>query len=88
MHLFVTTYEHQEQRNLDEAITHLHDLDLCPPNHPSRAAALFNLATANFIECRVNDVSPDLDVPIKLYQEALRLRPRGYADHPFTLRSL
>jgi tetratricopeptide (TPR) repeat protein len=36
----------------------------------------------------VYDSSPDLDVPINLYRDVLRLRPHGHPDHPFTLLSL
>ena len=36
----------------------------------------------------MNDSSPDLDVPINLYRDVLRLRPRGHLDHPSTLLSL
>ena len=81
--------EHQEQRDLDESIRcfeHVHDM--CPPTHPSRAAVLFNLATAKLIHCRVNDSSPDLDAPINLYRDVLCLRPLGHPDHPLTLLSL
>ena len=55
---------------------------------PSYATALFNLATVKLIRCRVNGSSRDLDVPINLYRDVLRLRPHGHPDHPFTLLSL
>ena len=88
-HALIRYRELCEQRDLDESIRYFeHAEDLCPPTHPSRAAVLFNLATAKVIYCRVNDVSPDLDVPINLYRDVLRLRPRGHPDHPFTLLSL
>ena len=81
--------ELQEQPDLDESIRHFeHARDLCPVEHPRRATVLFNLATAKLIYCRVNDVSPNLDVPIDLYRAALRLRPHGHPDRPFTLLSL
>ena len=36
----------------------------------------------------MNDVSPDLDVPINLYWGVLRHRPHGHSDGPFILLSL
>jgi tetratricopeptide (TPR) repeat protein len=88
-HALIRYRELQEQRDLDESIRYFeHAQDLCPPTDPSRATVLFNLATAKLIYCRVNDSSPDLDVPINLYRDVLRLRPRGHPDHPFTLLSL
>ena len=88
-HALIRYRELQEQRDLDESIRYFeHAQDLCPPTHPSRAAVLFNLATAKLIYCRVKDVSPDLEVPINLYRDALHLRPRGHLDHPCTLLSL
>ena len=89
-HLALIRYrELKEQRDLDESISHFeHAQKLCPLENSSRAAVLFNLATAKLIYCRMNDVSPDLDVPIDLYRAALHLRPRDHPDHPFTLLSL
>ena len=77
------------QRDLNESIRYFeHARDQCPQSHPSRASVLFNLATAKLIHCRMNDMTPDLDVPINLYRDALRLRPPGHPDHPLTLLSL
>jgi tetratricopeptide (TPR) repeat protein len=81
--------ELQEEGGLDESIRYFERAqELCPPTHPSRAAVLFNLATVKLIYCRVNDVSPDLDVPINLFRDVLHLRPRGHPDHPSSLLSL
>ena len=78
--------ELQGKRDLDESIRHFeHAQSICPLDHPSRATVLFNLASARWMYCRVNDVSPDLDVLINLYRDTFRLRPRHHPDHPFTL---
>ncbi|KAG1842265.1 TPR-like protein [Suillus subalutaceus] len=47
--------------------------------HPCRPAALFNLATAKFVNCKANGTRPGLGVSITLFQGTLELRP---ADHP------
>ncbi|KAG1796582.1 CHAT domain-containing protein, partial [Suillus variegatus] len=75
----------QNNTDLDQSITHFERaLDLCPVDHPYRPAALFNLATANFISCQANGRYLDLDIPISLFQDALDLRPTGHPDRPTT----
>ncbi|KAG1823180.1 CHAT domain-containing protein [Suillus variegatus] len=75
----------QNSRDLDESTSHFERaLDLCPMDHPYRAAALFNLATAKFIRCQANGAHVDLDIHISLFQEALDLRPTGHPDRPIT----
>ncbi|KAG1791602.1 CHAT domain-containing protein [Suillus plorans] len=48
-------------------------------DHPYHPAALFNLATAEFVSCQADERYLDLDIPITLFQGALDLRA---ADHP------
>ena len=49
-----------------------------------RATALFNLATSEFIRSQVRGTYSQLEVPIKLYEEALELRDSGHPDRPAT----
>ncbi|KAG2342069.1 hypothetical protein BDR05DRAFT_949327 [Suillus weaverae] len=75
----------QNHRDLDQSINHFeHALDICPMDHPCRPAALFNLATAKFVNCQANGTHADLDIPISLFQDALDLRPIGHLDRPVT----
>ncbi|KAG1848060.1 CHAT domain-containing protein [Suillus subalutaceus] len=70
----------QNSSDLDQSINHFECAsDLCPMDHPCCPAALFNLATANFLSCQAEGRHLDLDIPINLFQEALDLRP---SDHP------
>ncbi|KAG2156326.1 CHAT domain-containing protein [Suillus clintonianus] len=72
-------------RDLDQSITHLERAsDLCAIDHPCHPAALFNLASAKFVNCQVNGTYLDLDIPISLFQDALALRPAGHPDRPTT----
>ncbi|OAX31809.1 hypothetical protein K503DRAFT_810411 [Rhizopogon vinicolor AM-OR11-026] len=78
-------YGTQNCRDLGQSIEHFERArDLCPNDHPCRSAALFNLATANFISCQVNGKYLDLDIAISLFQDALDLRPTGHPDRPAT----
>ncbi|KAG1783385.1 CHAT domain-containing protein [Suillus placidus] len=75
----------QNHRDLEQSINHFeHALDICPMNHPCRPAALFNLATAKFVNCQANGTHADLDIPVSLFQDALDLRPTGHLDRPIT----
>ncbi|KAG2136988.1 TPR-like protein [Suillus clintonianus] len=66
-------------------MTHLERAsDLCAIDHPCCPAALFNLASAKFVNCQVNGTYLDLDMPISLFQDALALRPTGHPDRPTT----
>ncbi|OJA20351.1 hypothetical protein AZE42_10538 [Rhizopogon vesiculosus] len=78
-------YRTQNCMDLDQSIKHFECArDLCPNDHPCRSAALFNLATANFISWQVNGKYFDLDTAISLFQGALDLRPIGHPDRPAT----
>ncbi|OAX37690.1 hypothetical protein K503DRAFT_801049 [Rhizopogon vinicolor AM-OR11-026] len=75
----------QNIKDLNQSIAHFdHARDLCPVDHPCRPAALFNLATVQFISCQVNGTSLDLHIPISLFQDALDLRSTGHPDRPAT----
>jgi CHAT domain-containing protein/tetratricopeptide (TPR) repeat protein len=75
----------QNSSDLDQSINHFeHALDICPMGHPCRSAALFNLATAKFVNCQVNETHLDFDIPISVFQDALDLRPTGHPDRPIT----
>ena len=50
-----------------------------------RATALFGLATSKFIKCQAYGTYSELDVPIELYGDALKLRGAGHPDRPATL---
>ncbi|KAG1795999.1 uncharacterized protein HD556DRAFT_1535572 [Suillus plorans] len=83
--LFARYRRTQNSTDLDQSINHFERAsDLCPVDHPYRPAALFNLATANFISCQANGRYLDLDKPISLFQDALDLRPAGHPDRPTT----
>ena len=76
--------KYDEKRNLEDSVAEFERaLRFCPPNHPCRAAAQSNLATARFILCQVED--GDLLVPLGLYHDALAARPIGHPDRPSTL---
>ncbi|KAG2143648.1 hypothetical protein DEU56DRAFT_791724 [Suillus clintonianus] len=69
----------QNTRDLDESITHFERAsDLCAMGHPCRPAALFNLASAKFVNCQVNGTYLDLDISISLFQDAFDLPPSCY----------
>ncbi|KAG1799047.1 CHAT domain-containing protein [Suillus plorans] len=75
----------QNGSDLDQSIKHFERAsDLCPMDHPYRSAALFNLATANFVSCQADGRYLDLDAPITLFQDALDLRPTGHLDRTVT----
>ena len=78
-------YKYENPEDLKRAIACLEQALLaCPPAHQCRAVALFNLATARLISCQVGITSPDFDIPITLYRDALDLRPVGHPDRPAT----
>ncbi|KAG1775553.1 CHAT domain-containing protein [Suillus placidus] len=62
-------------------------LDQCPVDHPDRAAALANLASARLIGYIQKDLQ-DIDSTISLFREALALRPQGHPDHTLSLYHL
>ncbi|KAF8129042.1 TPR-like protein [Boletus edulis] len=81
--------KHGGQRDLECSIAEFERaLNTCPPNHPCRATAQLNLATAKSILCRVNDTNASFEIPLGLYRDALAARPVGHADRPFTLIQL
>ncbi|KAF8421523.1 hypothetical protein L210DRAFT_3654453 [Boletus edulis BED1] len=81
--------KHGEKRDLQRSVAEFERaLNTCPPNHPCRAAAQSNLATAKFILCQVDDTNASSEIPIGLYHNALATRPVGHADRPSTLIQL
>ncbi|KAG2746597.1 hypothetical protein P692DRAFT_20674438, partial [Suillus brevipes Sb2] len=79
----------QNSSDLEQSINHFeHALDICPIDHPCRPAALFNLATAKFVNWQANETYIDLDIPIAIFQDALNLRPTSHPDRPITLLHL
>ncbi|KAF8548819.1 hypothetical protein OG21DRAFT_1422363, partial [Imleria badia] len=78
-----------ENRELKRSIEQFERaLDICPLDHPCRAAAQSNLALAKLINHRADDAEVSLDVPLSLYRNALAARPFGHADRPSTLIQL
>ncbi|KAF8431187.1 hypothetical protein L210DRAFT_3651244 [Boletus edulis BED1] len=81
--------KHGGKRDLEHYIAEFErPLNTCPPNYPCRAAAQSNLATAQFILCRVDDTNASWEIPLGLYHNALAARPVGHADRPSTLIQL
>ncbi|KAG1775511.1 CHAT domain-containing protein [Suillus placidus] len=73
---------------LNDAVEHFQlVLDQCPVDHPDRASALANLASARRKGYIRKDLE-DIDSTISLFREALALRPQGHPDHPFSLYHL
>ncbi|KAG2038420.1 hypothetical protein BDR03DRAFT_305194 [Suillus americanus] len=78
-----------------KTVSHLHDavehfqsvLDQCPADHPDRAAALANLASARLKGYIQNDLQ-EIDSTISLFRDALTLRPQGHPDHKISLYHL
>ncbi|KAF8840304.1 hypothetical protein BDN67DRAFT_1003061 [Paxillus ammoniavirescens] len=82
-------YKDADELHINNAITQFHRaLDRCPINHPTRSAALSNLALAKFISSQARGTHRDLDVPIFLFKDALDLRPHDHPDHPSTMLKL
>ncbi|KAF8549076.1 hypothetical protein OG21DRAFT_640744 [Imleria badia] len=61
-----------------------HALSSCSKDDGRYAAALCNLARAQFIQCQI-DRSVELSTTISYCREALELRPVGHPDRPGTL---
>ncbi|KAF8119819.1 CHAT domain-containing protein [Boletus edulis] len=81
--------KHGGKQDLERSIVEFERaLNTCLPNHPCRAAAQSNLATAKLILCRVNDTNASFEIPLGLYRNALATRPIGHADRPSTLIQL
>src|ERR1700676_1956310 len=81
--------QRQDQMDLDTAIQTFERVqEICPIDHPHRSAVLFNLANAKFIDCQANNRYLDLDVPIGLCRNALRLRSTNHPDHYTTVLEL
>ncbi|KAG1775509.1 CHAT domain-containing protein [Suillus placidus] len=74
---------------LNDAVEHFFQsvLDQCPVDHPDRASALANLASARLKGYIQGDLE-DIDSTISLFREALALRPQGHPDHPLSLYHL
>ena len=60
-------------------------LSKCPDKHSCRAAALFNLATAEFIGYRSYGTLQHFEKSTDHYQKALELRRDDHQDRPMTL---
>ncbi|KAF8443867.1 hypothetical protein L210DRAFT_3759029 [Boletus edulis BED1] len=81
--------KHGEKRDLEHSVAEFERaLNHCPVDHPCRAAAQSNLAMAKFILCQVKDTIGSLEIPIRLYRDALAARPVGHTDRPSTLVEL
>ncbi|KAG2138312.1 hypothetical protein DEU56DRAFT_912468 [Suillus clintonianus] len=75
----------QNTRDLDQSIRHFERaVDLCVIDHPCCSAALFNLASVKFVNCQVNGLYLDHNIPTSLFQHAFDLRPTGHPDRPIT----
>ncbi|KAF8436583.1 CHAT domain-containing protein [Boletus edulis BED1] len=81
--------KHGERRDLERSVTEFERaLNICALDHPCRAAAQSNLATAKSILCQVDDMNASFEIPIGLYGNALATRPIGHTDRPSTLVQL
>ncbi|KAG6376816.1 hypothetical protein JVT61DRAFT_1842 [Boletus reticuloceps] len=81
--------KHGGKRDLERSVAEFEQaLNNCPVDHPCRAAALSNLAMAKLILCQVEDMIASLEIPIRLYRDALAARPVGHTDRPSTLVQL
>ncbi|KAG1775549.1 CHAT domain-containing protein [Suillus placidus] len=70
---------------LNDAVEHFQSvLDQCPVDHPDRASALANLASARLKGYIQKDLQ-DIDSTISLFCETLALRPQGHPDQPVSL---
>ncbi|KAG6371098.1 hypothetical protein JVT61DRAFT_10639 [Boletus reticuloceps] len=89
-HSALSRYQkHGERRDLERSVAEFERaLNTCALNHPCRAAAQSNLATAKFILCQVDDTNTSFEIPIGLYHNALATRPIGHTDRPSTLIQL
>ncbi|KAG1830006.1 CHAT domain-containing protein [Suillus variegatus] len=71
--------------DLEQSIKHFERAsDLCPVDHLYRPAALFNLATAKFINCQAEGRYLDFDMPISLFEGALDSRATDDPDRSVT----
>jgi tetratricopeptide (TPR) repeat protein len=76
------------RNNLDSAIQGFQAvIDRCPVGHPSRAAALSNLAYV-ILHTFTKDIPVDIERAISLFRSALALRPLGHPDHPISILNL
>ncbi|KAG1735671.1 uncharacterized protein EDB91DRAFT_549383 [Suillus paluster] len=81
--LLVRFHRTQDYRDLDRSIKEFERTsDLCLIDRPCRPAALPNLAITKFVSFQVNGTYLDLNIPISLFQDALRLRPTSHPDRP------
>ncbi|KAF8132367.1 TPR-like protein [Boletus edulis] len=81
--------KHGGKRDLEHSVAEFERaLNHCPVDHPCRAAAQSNLAMAKLILCQVEDMIGSLEIPIRLYHDALAARPVGHTDRPSTLVQL
>lgn len=79
-------YRSQQERDLLDMMEQFETvLEFCPVDHPCRTAAAFNLATAKFINSRVDGRAAEFDNAILLYREALGLCPIDSHDRANTL---
>ncbi|KAJ8585931.1 hypothetical protein M405DRAFT_796198 [Rhizopogon salebrosus TDB-379] len=76
------------RNNLDSALRGFQAVvDRCPVGHPSRAAALSNLAHV-ILHAFTKDIPIDIERAISLFRSALALRPPGHPDHPISILNL
>ncbi|KAF8132500.1 hypothetical protein EV363DRAFT_1328599 [Boletus edulis] len=81
--------KHGGSRDLERSVAEFEQaLNNCPLDHPCRAAAESNLAMAKLILCQVEDRIGSIEIPIRLYRDALAARPVGHIDRPSTLVQL
>ncbi|KAG6371210.1 hypothetical protein JVT61DRAFT_9834 [Boletus reticuloceps] len=81
--------KHGEKRDLERSIAEFERaLNNCSVDHPCRTAAQSNLAMAKLILCLVEDMIGSLEIPIRLYRDALAARPVGHTDRSSTLVQL
>ncbi|KAF8443876.1 CHAT domain-containing protein [Boletus edulis BED1] len=79
--------KHGGKRDLEHSVAEFERaLNHCLVDHPCRAAAQSNLAMAKLILCQV--MIGSLEIPIRLYRDALAARPVGHTDRPSTLVQL
>ena len=80
--------KHGGKWDLEHSITEFEQaFNICPLDHPCRAATQSNLAMAKFILCQVEDTDAFL-APLGLYHSALAARPVGHVDRPSRLIQL
>ncbi|KAN0086141.1 CHAT domain containing protein [Tylopilus felleus] len=81
--------KHGEKQYLEHSIQEFERaLNVCPVDHPCRAAAQCNLALAKSVLHQVEDRDTLLEDAVRLYRDALAVRPVDNPDRPSTLIQL